>query len=145
MTSAPKRRLFVIYGCLVAYLSVITFIEVIGRLSPRRFGISIFAGMVLFTFILTQEIKRQQRRKQEPPVETINVSDVKKLKRGILYLKIWVGLMLLALVFGLWDTVGEPLWSRLIGVTINLYINVSLIVAIKNTQRKLKQFNAELT
>ena len=141
--NSARKRLYLLILCYIAGLSAAVAIFVAGHLRGTRvFPIVILLLMVGFSVILSlffYKVNARNRLAAEVSGGSIDALTRERLRRTIRNLKIYVVILLLALLYGLWETRGAPLAPRLVGAAINLLLTTYLVVAIRQTQKRLQQ------
>jgi len=136
-----KRFAFLMVGTLVALLPA-TLMYVDGKLSARGFALVFVLILVAFIAMLWSWLIKVRDANRQLAADHAYVPDVKtrrRLKRQILQFRIFLVILPILLVYGLWDTRDTPLLPRLAAAAINLLITMAIFVGMKNIQARLEK------
>jgi hypothetical protein len=143
--AAIKKSILQFVAASVAILLVIVREEVVGALSPRGLGIvglSLWIGGFVFLTVRFRAINRSYKPAEQPLLESGDPATRKKIVRSIRSLKVGLIMMPACLVFGLLATVGEPLFPRITGAVMNLFITWTIYKAFCIQKEKLQQLGS---
>lgn len=140
MNSIVKRRLILCVGGFV-FCSLIILCASVGNLiSVRQVGI---AYIVLFVVavLLATSVLGGSRVRIDTANDTVGKAPDQLQQRAALRTirnyKVAVIVMLLILIYGLWDSKEFPLWVTIVGVVINIGITYVLVLTVRSKQARL--------
>jgi len=140
--SAIKRSVLQFAAASAVVLLVVAREEVVGALSPRALGIVgilLWVGGFVFLTLRFRAINRNFKSADQPALDSSDPAIRKKVMRSIRVLRVGLIMMPVFLIYGLSATSGEPVFPRITGAVINLFITWSIYRALRAERTKLQQ------
>ena len=138
----PKtfRQILLLTLLLAASLMFGVFAYMRGLLPPRVLVIAWIAVLALYaaTFYRIFRSAAKARAQAEATGQPLDEATRKKFRSSVRKLLLAALAFAFFLIYGFFATVGEPLWTRLIGVAIDLFIIYACVSAASRLQRKLR-------
>jgi hypothetical protein len=134
MNSNLRSLILVGMGIQAVWLGTLVMCYVDGVISIRAFVWWIAGGSFLGWFVLWRLMARARRSRTESVVAVAP----KRLRSRIIFLKLWVGLLVLCLFFGLTQIREAPIISTVVGILVNQMLLWAAILRIKRLQTQLR-------
>jgi hypothetical protein len=110
--------------------------------SPRSLAIAMLLLMVTVMVILSTVFAKGAERRLGLEFAPVS-ADRKKLRRSIAWLKFCIVFFPTVLVYASWETRGEPIAPRLVGIIMNLLWTFAIFRALQQKQSRLKELDSE--
>jgi hypothetical protein len=139
-TGELQKRIYWTAASISAVYIAVIFVFLKGLIPPRFLGwifiaIAIAGGVTFHRLFKRFRDELRAAREFEKPLDD---ATRRRYRSSIRNMKILVGVLVFALVYGLWSTRGDPVLPRIVGVSVNILLNASLISSIRKLQRKLR-------
>lgn len=142
MKSPRQKHLIQFWLAFVGTLLAIIWAFVEGKLTPRETGgvslVDCLIAIVALTILLRPGRKESAIAKVGAP-EGVSAAARKRILRNIRRCKIAIVVMAI-FVYASCSTGDDPLWTRMVGATINIVITIAFIVALRHEKAKLSEF-----
>jgi high-affinity Fe2+/Pb2+ permease len=132
------KRLFIVIACGVCVAVVLTLTFVVGSHSNSRLIVTLIilcCIMAIATIVILKGASKLHLKLRDSAGESYEEATRVQNQSRIRRIKIYIVLINLFLIYGLWATRGNPLMPRVIGAVISLYITARLISIVQRLRR----------
>jgi hypothetical protein len=134
------RKLVLLFSlCYAVVLVALASAYMLKILSPRGLGIAGLISMVTAVIVLTHLIRKAQKQLPATTISNeVDGTERKRIRSRIRFLKIWICILAIGLIYGLSQLRGQPLWLLLVLVAMNQLLMWSSIHRIRGLEARLK-------